>query len=89
LRFWQSLETYRVRRGVVFGGGGPLPPTLGLHQMPASLKRLLRDENGATAVEYGLIAALIAVVIIVGLTSVGGNLSTMFGNVATNVSNAK
>ena len=57
--------------------------------MSALLTRLLRDESGATAIEYGLIAALIAVVIIVGLTSVGGNLNTMFGTVATNVSNAK
>jgi pilus assembly protein Flp/PilA len=51
--------------------------------------RFSRDQGGATAIEYGLIAALIAVVIIVGLTSVGGNLNSMFGNVATNVSNAK
>ncbi len=57
--------------------------------MLAVLKRLSRDDSGATAIEYGLIAALIAVVIIVGLTSMGGNLNTMFSNVATNVSSAK
>ena len=41
-----------------------------------------RDERGATAVEYGLMVALIAVVIIVAVTAIGTNLSTMFNNVA-------
>lgn len=44
--------------------------------------RFLRDESGATAIEYGLIAALIAVVIITAVTSVGTNLSTTFTTVA-------
>ncbi len=43
-----------------------------------TLARFVRDELGATAIEYGLIAALIAVVIIVGLTTVGTKLNTMF-----------
>lgn len=43
-----------------------------------TLARFVRDESGATAIEYGLIAALIAVVIIVGLTTVGTKLNTMF-----------
>ena len=47
--------------------------------------RFISNENGATAIEYGLIAALIAVVIITGLTSVGTNLNTMMNNVATSV----
>ena len=38
--------------------------------------RFVRDESGATAIEYGLIASLIAVVIIGVLTSVGGSLNT-------------
>jgi pilus assembly protein Flp/PilA len=46
------------------------------------LSALRRDEKGATAIEYGLIAALIAVVIITTVTLVGGNLSTMFQTVA-------
>ena len=37
-----------------------------------------RDENGATAIEYGLIAALIAVVVIGALTAIGGNLNAVF-----------
>jgi len=41
-----------------------------------------RDESGATAIEYGLIAALIAVVIITAVTSVGTNLSSTFTTVA-------
>jgi pilus assembly protein Flp/PilA len=42
------------------------------------ISRFFRDESGATAIEYGLIAALIAVVIITGVTAVGTNLSSTF-----------
>ena len=45
----------------------------------------LRSEKGATAVEYGIMVALIAVVIIVAVTLLGGNLSSMFNNVAGKV----
>lgn len=45
--------------------------------------RFLKEEDGATAIEYGLIAGLIAVAIIVALTTLGGNLSTMFNDIAT------
>ena len=48
------------------------------------LRAFLRDENGATAIEYGLIAACISVAIILAVTGVGSNLNTTF----TNVSNA-
>ncbi len=44
--------------------------------------RFIKDESGATAIEYGLIAALIAVVIIGAVTSVGTSLRTTFNNVA-------
>ena len=47
------------------------------------LKKFVRDEEGVTAIEYGLIAALIAVVIIASVTSVGKNLATVFGNIAS------
>jgi len=47
------------------------------------ISRFVRDESGATAIEYGLIAALIAVVIITALTAVGTQLSTKFASVAT------
>jgi len=49
------------------------------------LTRFLRDEEGATAIEYGLIAALVSVVIIVALTTLGGNLRDTFNEIATNV----
>ena len=45
------------------------------------LKKFLRDENGATAIEYGLIAMLISVAIITILTAIGGNLNTTFSKV--------
>ena len=51
-------------------------------------KNLLRDEAGATAIEYGLIAALIAVAAITALTSLGTNLSSTFTKVSTAVSGA-
>ena len=50
--------------------------------------KLLRDESGATAIEYGLIAALISVVIIAAITLVGSNLSGVFGSVASSLSSA-
>jgi len=43
----------------------------------------MQDESGATAIEYGLIAALISVVIIGVLATIGTNLSTKFNQVAT------
>ena len=49
----------------------------------SSFIRMLKNEDGATAIEYGLIAALIAVAAIGALTSVGSNLSGKFSTVAT------
>ncbi len=46
------------------------------------LKRFLKNEDGATAIEYGLIAALIGVAIILAVTAVGDGLNTTFGEVA-------
>ena len=53
--------------------------------MRKMLEAFVRDQNGATAIEYGLIAALIAVVIITGLTSVGTNLNTKLASIATSL----
>ncbi|MFD0045981.1 Flp family type IVb pilin [Pseudarthrobacter scleromae] len=50
--------------------------------------RLRNEEKGATAVEYGIMVALIAVVIIVAVTTLGGNLTAMFDNVADSVPTA-
>jgi len=46
-----------------------------------ALKRFLKDENGATAIEYGLIAALVAVALIGGLTALEDDLTALFGNI--------
>ena len=46
------------------------------------LRSIIRDEKGATAIEYGLIAALIAVAAITAMTTLGTNLSTTFTTVA-------
>ncbi|MES2254329.1 MAG: Flp family type IVb pilin [Pseudomonadota bacterium] len=51
--------------------------------MTKLISRFVRDESGATAIEYGLIAALIAVVIITVLTTIGTSLNTKFQAVAT------
>ena len=48
-------------------------------------QRLLRDDRGATAIEYGLIAALIAVAAVTVLGTVGTNLSTTFNTVANDL----
>jgi pilus assembly protein Flp/PilA len=45
------------------------------------LSRFALDESGATAIEYGLIAALVSVVIIASLTAVGGSLTNTFNTV--------
>lgn len=47
--------------------------------------RIASRDRGATAVEYGLMVALIAIVIIAAVVLLGGNLSTLFKNVATSV----
>ncbi|WP_411289247.1 Flp family type IVb pilin [Phenylobacterium sp.] len=44
--------------------------------------RFLKDESGATAIEYGLIAALVAVVLVTALTAMGGKLSGTFDSVS-------
>lgn len=51
--------------------------------MTRFIRKLLRNENGATAIEYGLIAALISVAIITAVTAVGSSLTTTFNSVAS------
>ncbi len=50
--------------------------------------RFLKDESGATAIEYGLIAALISVGIIAGATALGSSINTTFTNLGTAMSGA-
>ena len=47
------------------------------------ISRFVADESGATAIEYGLIAALISVAIIVAITALGTQLSAVFANITT------
>jgi pilus assembly protein Flp/PilA len=53
--------------------------------MSKIVRNFIKDESGATAIEYGLIASLIALVIIGGVTAVGTNLSSSFNTVATSL----
>ncbi|KRF24181.1 MULTISPECIES: Flp family type IVb pilin [unclassified Phycicoccus] len=57
-----------------------------MHKFAAKLHtKLVSREKGATAVEYGLMVALIAIVIIVAVALLGTNLSTLFKNTATSI----
>ena len=51
--------------------------------------RFVKDESGATAIEYGLIAALIALAIVAGATQLGGALDTQFKFLGTKLTEAK
>ena len=51
-------------------------------QVIDSLQQFSQDEEGVTAIEYGLLAALIAVAIITAVTLVGTNLNTIFNTIA-------
>jgi pilus assembly protein Flp/PilA len=56
-----------------------------MHHLTTTLVRLLKNEDGATAIEYGLIAALIAVAAVGAMTAIGGNLSTLFNTISTSL----
>ncbi len=51
-------------------------------------KRFMNDESGATAIEYGLIAALISVALIAGATALGGQIGTTFNTLTTKMATA-
>lgn len=53
--------------------------------MAAFTKRFMSDESGATAIEYGLIASLIAVAIIGAASNLGKNVGNTFGKVSNNM----
>ena len=56
--------------------------------MSKFVTQFMKDESGATAIEYGLIAALIAVVIIAGATAVGTQLGAKFNTISSNIGSA-
>ncbi|RYC09767.1 Flp family type IVb pilin [Ciceribacter ferrooxidans] len=51
--------------------------------------RFMKDESGATAIEYGLIAALISVALITGATTLGNSLNNTFQDISTKMSTAE
>jgi len=53
--------------------------------MKTIITRLWRSDEGATAIEYGLIAALISVALIAGATTLGGSINNTFGYVANKI----
>jgi pilus assembly protein Flp/PilA len=53
--------------------------------MKSLISKFLKNESGATAIEYGLIAAGIAIAIITAVNGVGSSLSTVFGNISTSL----
>lgn len=56
--------------------------------VPAQIESFLRDEEGATAVEYGLLVALIAAVIVATVATLGGKIKTAFQTVCTALAGA-
>ena len=56
--------------------------------MLRKMRKFLTGREGATAIEYGLIAALVSVAAIAALRSMGSELNTMFNSVANEISNA-
>jgi pilus assembly protein Flp/PilA len=54
----------------------------------AKFLKLIKNEEGATAIEYGLIAALIAVAAIAAMSNIGTSLGTTFNTVATTLTSA-
>ena len=52
------------------------------------ITKFSKDESGATAIEYGLIAALVAVAAIVDMTALGSSLNSIFNSVSTTLNNA-
>lgn len=55
---------------------------LGSTEMFTTIRSILRDESGATMIEYGLIAALVSIAAVAALTTVGSSLRTMFTTVS-------
>ena len=82
VRFKLKQKRSRYEPGVCW------PPQVGSEQ-EASVKpvftRFAKDQSGATAIEYGLIAALVAVACITVITTLGSNLSAKFKQVADNL----
>jgi pilus assembly protein Flp/PilA len=73
------------RRRAIVGAGASRG---GIQPMVCLISKFAKDESGATAIEYGLIAALVAVAAIVGMTALGTSLNTIFGDVSDTLNSA-
>ncbi len=57
-----------------------------MSKIASAVKAFVADENGVTAIEYGLIAALVGVAIVVAVKALGGEISTTFDTIKTKMS---
>jgi pilus assembly protein Flp/PilA len=87
----EARQTRRLSDAAGGRAAGGLVARLSLTKAPTWARigaRLARDESGATAVEYGLIVALIFLAIIGGLSTFATNETSMYAHVSTTISNA-
>ena len=77
-----------LTRNGVTGCSGRGPEEGGVNAIRSNFRRLLADKKGATAIEYGLIAALIVVAMMGGLRAMGGGMGGMWTNIASAVQNS-
>jgi pilus assembly protein Flp/PilA len=82
----RPMMAIRLGRDKCYGSVAIKGPDNGADQMLPILRKLARDEEGATAIEYAFIAMLIAMVIIGGATSIGTSLQGIFQSVDTGFS---
>lgn len=59
---------------------------LSMHNLLVGFVRFIKDERGVTSIEYALIASLVALVIVVGLSLLGGNVGDLYNNVSEKIS---
>jgi pilus assembly protein Flp/PilA len=76
------MTIIKVRAMVPLERRAEVARMLKMHMFRNNLRALIKDERGVTAMEYGLIAALVAVVIIGSVTTLGTKLSTTFATVS-------
>ena len=83
-----SLPEELLTRSDVFRPRGRGPEEGGVIAIRNTLRRLLRNQKGATAIEYGLIVALIALALMGGLRTLGGGAGGMWTNISSEVQNS-
>ena len=65
------------------------PISVATHAVIRTIARVLRERRGATAIEYGLIIALVVIAMFAGLTALADTTTGMWGNVNSKVANAR